>query len=226
MGTTLEAIVEEIGGGVPGGRTLKAVQVGGPSGGCVPASLAHTAVDYEALQEAGAIMGSGGIIVLDERDCMVDLARYFSEFTRRESCGKCSACRIGTARMGEILDDICGGRGREQHLVKLQGVARHLQSASLCGLGRTAPNTVFSTLRHFGGEYRAHIEGRCPAGKCKALIRYSIDNRCIGCTRCAQRCPSDAIEVDPHMTHRVDDAACTRCDICRQVCPVDAVEVS
>jgi NADH-quinone oxidoreductase subunit F len=226
MGISLRDIVEEVGGGLPDGRKLKAVQVGGPSGGCVPAALASTPVDYEALGRAGAIMGSGGMIVLDEGDCMVDLARYFTDFARRESCGKCSACRVGTFRMFEALDDICGGRGKDSHLSRLEEIGEHLRSASLCGLGRMAPNTVLSTLRHFRGEYLAHLGGRCPSGRCKPLIRYTVSDHCIGCTRCAQRCPAEAVTGEPHRLHLIDDEACTRCDICRQVCPVEAVEVS
>ncbi len=226
MGITLRQVVEEIGGGNPRDRTLTAIQVGGPSGGCVPASMVDTPVDFEALQAAGAIMGSGGMIVLDDGDCVVDLARYYTAFARQESCGRCSACRIGTVRMLEILDDICEGRGREEQLQQLEDLGAHLASASRCGLGRTAPNSALSTLRHFRESYLAHIAGRCPAGRCKGLIRYRISERCIGCTRCAQRCPAQAIEGRPHHAHRIDEDACTRCDICRQACPAEAVEVS
>lgn len=225
MGTTLRQIVEDIGGGVPGARALKAIHVGGPSGGCVPAALADTPLDYEALQSAGAIMGTGGLIVLDEGDCVVDLARYYTAFARRESCGRCSACRIGTARLLEIMDDICEGRGTEVRLARIEELGQHLATTSRCGLGRTAPNAALSTLRHFRDEYLAHIEGRCPAGRCKALVRYRVAEHCIGCTRCAQRCPSGAVNGEPHQRHHVDDGACTRCDVCRQACPVGAVEV-
>ena len=225
LGITLREIVEEIGGGVPGGRALKAIQVGGPAGGCVPAGLADTPVDYEALREAGALMGSGGLVVLDEDDCMVELARYFMAFARRESCGRCTYCRVGTVRMLEILEDLCAGRGRAEHLGQLETLGDLLQKGSLCGLGRTAPNTALTTLRHFRSEYEAHLQGRCPARRCRALIRYRIGEGCIGCTRCAQRCSAGAIAARPYERHFVDDARCTRCDVCRQVCPVAAVRV-
>ena len=225
MGVTIRQIVEDIGGGVQGGRAFKAVQVGGPSGGCIPAALAETPVDYEALTGVGAIMGSGGLVVLDDRDCMVEIARYFIEFTQSQSCGKCTLCRVGTRRMLEILTDLCTGRAKGDAVEKLEHLARQVQSASLCGLGKTAPNPVLSTLQHFRGEYDAHLAGRCPAGHCKPLIRYEINDRCIGCTLCAQRCPADAIAPRPYERHEIDDEKCTRCDACRQVCPVDAVEV-
>ncbi|MEN6546251.1 MAG: NAD(P)H-dependent oxidoreductase subunit E, partial [Armatimonadia bacterium] len=182
MGVTIRQIVEEIGGGVGEGRTFKAVQIGGPSGGCIPAELADTPIDYESLQAAGAIMGSGGLVVMDDRDCMVDVARYFLEFTQRESCGKCTFCRIGTRRMLDILDALCTGQAKHGDLEKLESLARQVKQSSLCGLGQTAPNPVLTTLRYFGEEYEAHLEGRCPAGKCKALIAYSINDKCIGCT--------------------------------------------
>ncbi len=226
MGTSLRRIVEEIGGGVPEGGRLRAVQVGGPSGGCIPAALADVPVDYEALRELGAIMGSGGMIALDEGDCVVDLARYFSAFARWESCGKCSACRVGTVRLHEALEAICAGRGSPAHLDLIEELGAHMASASRCGLGRAAPNTALSTLRHFREDYQAHLEGRCPAGRCKEMIRYSIAEGCIGCTRCAQRCPADAIQARPHQRHSIDAEACTRCDVCRQACPVGAVEVA
>jgi NADH:ubiquinone oxidoreductase subunit F (NADH-binding)/NADH:ubiquinone oxidoreductase subunit E len=225
LGITLREIVEEIGGGVPGGRALKAVQVGGPAGGCVPAHLLDTPVDFEALGAAGAVMGSGGLIALDEADCMVELARYFTAFARRESCGRCTLCRIGTVRLLEMLEDLCAGRGRPGLLERIAALGEQLQAASLCGLGRTAPNTVLSTLRHFRAEYLEHLAGRCPARRCKALIAYRIGDGCIGCTRCAQRCLAGAIEARPHEPHEIDGAACTRCDVCRQVCPVGAVSV-
>ena len=185
MGVTVRQIVAEIGGGVAGGKRFKAVQIGGPSGGCVPAELADTPVDYEALAEVGAIMGSGGMVVLDEDDCMVDIARYFLAFTQQQSCGKCTLCRIGTRRMLDVLDRICAGRGRAGDLERLESLAHAVGVGSVCGLGRTAPNPVLSTLRFFRGEYEAHLAGRCPAGRCKALVAYRINEQCIGCTLCA-----------------------------------------
>lgn len=225
MGVTLRQIVEDIGGGVMPGREFKAVQVGGPSGGCVPASLADTPVDYEALVSVGAIMGSGGLVVLDNTDCMVDIARYFLRFTQDQSCGKCTFCRIGTKRMLEILDRICTGGGRRGDLDELESLSRSVVAGSICGLGKTAPNPVLSTLNYFRDEYKAHLEGRCPAGKCTQLIRYEITSSCIGCTLCAQHCPVQAIPMTPYRRHRVEMDLCTRCDTCRQVCPEDAVRV-
>lgn len=225
MGMTVGAIVEEIGGGVADGRKLKAVQIGGPSGGCIPASLAHTPVDYEALTEAGAMMGSGGFVVLDESDCMVEMTQYFLSFTQLESCGKCTPCRVGSKRMLEILDRLCAGEGKEGDLEQLMELASVMRSMSLCGLGKTAPNPVLTALRYFREEFEAHINGKCPAGKCKALIRYFITDDCIGCTKCAQVCPSGAIEMKPYEVHHIDDALCVRCGECYQICPVDSVKV-
>ena len=222
---TVRQIVEEIGGGVAGGKRFKAVQIGGPSGGCVPAELADTPVDYEALAEVGAIMGSGGMVVLDEDDCMVDIARYFLAFTQQQSCGKCTLCRIGTRRMLDVLDRICAGRGRAGDLERLESLAHAVGAGSVCGLGRTAPNPVLSTLRFFRGEYEAHLAGRCPAGRCKALVAYRITEQCIGCTLCAQQCPVDAIPMTPYRRHAIDLEKCTRCDACRQVCPTGAVVI-
>ncbi len=225
MGVTVRQVVDEIGGGVPAGLALKAVQIGGPSGGCVPAHLAHVPVDYEALLEVGAMMGSGGMVVLDESDCMVDIARYFLSFTQDESCGRCTPCRVGTRRMLDILNRLCEGEGRQGDIEDLHSLAQYIKAASLCGLGKTAPNPVLSTLRYFREEYEAHIEGTCPAGRCKALITYTINEECIGCTRCAQHCPAEAIEMRPYEQHEIDPEKCVRCDTCRQICPVDAVEV-
>ena len=225
LGITIGAIVEEIGGGVPDGRRFKAVQIGGPSGGCLPASLADTPIDYEALSAAGAIMGSGGLVVIDDHDCMVDLARYFLEFTQHESCGKCTFCRVGTRRMLDILDRLCTGHGKAGDLEKLEELALTVKRASLCGLGQTAPNPVLSTLRHFKEEYAAHLAGHCPAGKCRPLIRYQITETCIGCTKCAQSCPAGAIALTPFTRHEIVQEKCTRCDSCRKVCPVGAVVV-
>ncbi|MCK5850952.1 MAG: NADH-quinone oxidoreductase subunit NuoF [Kiritimatiellae bacterium] len=225
MGITLREIVEDIGGGVQGGKRLKAVQVGGPSGGCVPAHLADTPVDYDELVSAGAIMGSGGMIVLDDSDCMVDIARYFLAFTQLESCGKCTFCRIGTKRMLEILNNLCEGRGKPGDIARLERLSEMVQEGSLCQLGGTAPNPVQSTIKHFREEYEAHIDGRCPALKCKALIEYRVTDKCIGCTICAQNCPVDAIEMRPYERHEIDSEKCTRCDACRQGCLADAIEV-
>ncbi len=226
MGITLRQIVEEIGGGVADApcagmarhagphprplsqeererdrRRLKAVQIGGPSGGCVPAELADTPVDYEALAGVGAIMGSGGLVVLDDSDCMVDIARYFLRFTQDQSCGKCTLCRVGTRRMLDILDRICDGHGQAGDLDELEQLAVTVKAGSICGLGRTAPNPVLSTLRYFRHEYEAHIAGRCPAGRCKSLIHYRVTDDCIGCTLCAQHCPADAIPMTPYAVH-------------------------
>ena len=225
MGVTIREIVEEIGGGVAGGRRFKAVQVGGPSGGCVPAELADTPVDYEALSEVGAIMGSGGLVVLDDSDCMVDIARYFLRFTQDQSCGKCTFCRIGTRRMLDVLDRICTGDGRKGDLEELQQLAATIKAGSICALGGTAPNPVLSTLQYFREEYEAHLEGRCPAGRCTALIEYRVTDDCIGCTLCAQQCPVDAIPMTPYRKHAIDTEKCTRCDTCRLVCPAEAVVV-
>jgi len=225
MGITIREIVEEIGGGVAGDHQFKAVQIGGPSGGCVPAALADTPIDFEALAEVGAIMGSGGLVVLDDADCMVDIARYFLRFTQDQSCGKCTFCRIGTRRMLDILDRICTGQGKHGDLERLEQLAHEITAGSICGLGGTAPNPVLSTLRYFREEYEAHLEGRCPAGRCKDLIVYRVTDDCIGCTLCAQHCPAGAIPMTPYWKHWIDPAKCTRCDTCRQICPSDAVVV-
>ena len=225
MGMTIREIVEEIGGGIPEGRKLKAVLMGGPSGGCVPEYLADTPVDYEEISKVGAIMGSGGMVVLDDSDCMVDIANYFMRFLQDESCGKCTPCRIGTRRMGEILERLCAGKGRKTDLAKLEELAAITKAGSLCGLGVTAPNPVLSCMKYFREEFEAHINGRCPAKKCVSLIRYDIMDSCIGCTRCAQYCPTDAIPMNPYRHHVIQDPMCTRCDICLQVCPVDAIHI-
>jgi len=226
MGTTIREIVEEIGGGVGDGRRFKAVQIGGPSGGCVPARLADTSVDFESLREIGAIMGSGGLVVLDDTSCMVDIARYFLQFTQDQSCGKCTFCRIGTKRMLDILERLCLGKATRQHLEELERLALQVGAGSLCGLGKTAPNPVLTTLKYFREEYEAHLQGRCPAKKCSTLIHYTINADCTGCTICSQHCPVDAIPMTPYARHVIDDAKCTRCDTCKRVCPHDAVEVA
>lgn len=225
MGVSIRHVVEHIGGGVIDGGRLKAVQIGGPSGGCLPASLADTPIDYDALTDAGAIMGSGGLVVLDQNDCMVDLARYFLRFTQDQSCGKCSFCRIGTRRMHEMLERLCRGEGRADDLDDLQTLAHQVGAASLCGLGATAPNPVLTALRYFREEFEAHVAGRCPAGRCADLIHYRVRDNCTGCTLCAQACPVDAIPMTPYQVHAIDDALCTRCDACRLVCPENAIEV-
>ena len=225
MGTTLRQIVEDIGGGVMAGRKFKAVQIGGPSGGCVPARLADTPVDYESLREIGAIMGSGGMVVLDDTACMVDIARYFLQFTQNQSCGKCLFCRIGTKRMLELLELLCAGQAGRQHLAELERLARQVTQASLCGLGKTAPNPVLTTLRYFRDEYEAHLQGPLSGRECTRLLKYRILENCTGCTICAQRCPVNAIPMTPYERHSVDNEKCTRCDSCRQMCPNGAVEV-
>ncbi|MCK4563183.1 MAG: NAD(P)H-dependent oxidoreductase subunit E [Verrucomicrobia bacterium] len=225
MGITIREVVEQIGGGVSDGRTFKAVQIGGPSGGCIPAALGDTTVDFEALKAVGAMMGSGGFVVLDNRDCMVEMAHYFLSFTQSESCGKCTPCRVGTKRMLEILTRLCNGQGRSGDIEKLEQLAQTVKAQSLCGLGKTAPNPVLTTIKYFREEFEAHIEGRCPAGKCQKLIVYSINDDCIGCTKCAVECPVEAISGEPYSVFEIDPELCVRCDNCRQVCPVDAVVV-
>jgi NADH:ubiquinone oxidoreductase subunit F (NADH-binding)/Pyruvate/2-oxoacid:ferredoxin oxidoreductase delta subunit len=226
MGITIREIVEEIGGGIENGRQFKAVQIGGPSGGCVPAALADTKVDYEDLHNVGAMMGSGGLLVMDDSDCMVGIARYFLSFTYDQSCGKCTYCRIGTRQMLMLLEKICSGKGKKGDLEKLEELALKTTQGSLCGLGKTAPNPVLSTLRYFRDEYEAHLEGRCPAKSCQELIEYSINEKCIGCTICAQQCPVDAIPFTPYEKHSIIQENCTKCDTCKQVCPVDAVSIN
>jgi len=225
MGISIRQIIEDVGGGIAGGLKLKAVQVGGPSGGCVPAELAHIPVDYETLNDIGAMMGSGGMVALDESDCMVDIARYFLEFTQNQSCGKCTFCRIGTRRMLDILERLCAGEGKKTDIQELEHLAHKIRNTSLCGLGRTAPNPVLSTIKYFRDEYEAHLEGRCPVGRCKALITYSITDDCIGCTLCAQHCPADAIEMRPYQKHEIDTDKCIRCGTCKSVCQTDAIKV-
>jgi NADH:ubiquinone oxidoreductase subunit F (NADH-binding)/(2Fe-2S) ferredoxin/Pyruvate/2-oxoacid:ferredoxin oxidoreductase delta subunit len=227
MGATLREIIYDIGGGILKDRAFKAVQTGGPSGGCIPASLLDLPVDYEQLTDAGSMMGSGGMIVMDERNCMVDVARYFVDFLKEESCGKCTACREGIKQMLAILTAITKGEGQEGDIELLEELATVVQQTSLCGLGKSAPNPVLSTIRYFRDEYDAHIyDQRCPAGVCRALITFSIDPQlCTGCTLCAQKCPQQAIHGERKAPHVIDDATCIRCGVCRDVCPLDAVMV-
>ena len=192
----------------------------------MPAHLAQTPVDYEALKSVGAIMGSGGLVVMDETDCMVDIARYFLRFTQSESCGRCTLCRIGTKRMLEIVERLGTGQAKPHDLDRLEELAHEVKLGSFCGLGKTAPNPVLTTLKHFREEYEAHLKGRCPAGRCKDLIQYSIKDNCIGCTLCYQHCPVDAIHGVPYQQYEIDVDLCTRCDMCRLVCPEHAVEVN
>ena len=225
MGITINEIVNDIGGGIQNNKKFKAVQIGGPSGGCIPASLGDTPVDFKHLIDIGAMMGSGGLVVLDETDCTVDIARYFLSFTQNQSCGKCVFCRTGTKHMLTILERLCNGQGKPEDLDLLEDLAKKIIKGSLCGLGKTAPNPVLTSLRYFRDEYIAHINGHCPAKKCSALIKYSIDESCIGCTKCAQNCPVDAIESLPHQLHSIDQEKCIKCDVCRMVCPIDSVKV-
>ena len=225
MGTTLRESVEEIGGGIPNGKKFKAAQTGGPSGGCIPAEHLDVPIDYDNLKEIGSMMGSGGLIVMDEDTCMVDIAKFFLEFTVDESCGKCTPCRIGTRRMLEILEKITKGQAEMEDLDKLEELCRHLQSASLCALGQTAPNPVLSTLRYFRDEYIAHIvDKKCPAGVCKDLLHYRIDpDKCRGCTLCARTCPADAIIGKVKEVHMINPEKCVKCGACMEKCRFGAI---
>ena len=225
MGTTLREIVEEIGGGIPGGKKFKAAQTGGPSGGCIPAHLIDTPIDYDNLIAIGSMMGSGGLIVMDEDNCMVDIAKFFLEFTVDESCGKCSPCRIGTRRLLEILERITKGQGEMADIDKLIELSNHIKQNSLCGLGQTAPNPVLSTLNYFRDEYIAHIKDKtCPSKVCRSLLSYYIlEDKCVGCTACARVCPADAITGEVKKVHRIDLEKCIKCGACMEKCKFGAI---
>ena len=225
MGTTLREIVEEIGGGIPNGKKFKAAQTGGPSGGCIPASLIDTPIDYDNLIAIGSMMGSGGLIVMDEDNCMVDIAKFFLEFTVDESCGKCTPCRVGTKRLYELLEKITNGNGEMEDLQKLEDLCYYIKQNALCGLGQTAPNPVLSTLRYFKDEYIAHIqEKRCPAGVCKKLLRFEIvADKCKGCTLCARNCPVNAISGTVRNPHTIDANKCIKCGACIEKCKFGAI---
>ena len=225
MGTTLREVVEEIGGGIPNGKKFKAAQTGGPSGGCIPAHLIDTPIDYDNLLAIGSMMGSGGLIVMDEDNCMVDIAKFFLEFTVDESCGKCTPCRVGTKRLLEILDKIISGNGELEDLDRMEELCNYIKSASLCGLGQTAPNPVISTLRYFRDEYIAHIvDKKCPAGVCKSLLQYKIvEDKCKGCTACARVCPVGAISGSVKTPHVIDTAKCIKCGACMDKCKFGAI---
>ncbi|MFX1454759.1 MAG: NADH-ubiquinone oxidoreductase-F iron-sulfur binding region domain-containing protein [Promethearchaeota archaeon] len=225
MGTTINKLVFEIGGGIPNGKKLKAVQIGGPSGGCIPEALSDTKMDYESITSLGAIMGSGGFIVLDEDTCMVELAHYFIEFTQNESCGKCAPCRIGTKRMLDILTNISEGNANLKDLERLEKIANIVKKTSLCGLGQTAPNPVLTTLKYFKEEYEAHVVKKtCPALVCKNLISYSInEEKCTGCEVCKNNCPSNAITGDPKAPHFINSDLCIKCEVCFSLCPTNSI---
>ena len=225
MGTTLRKIVEEIGGGIPNGKKFKAAQTGGPSGGCIPADLLDVEIDYDNLLEIGSMMGSGGLIVMDEDTCMVDIAKFFLEFTVDESCGKCTPCRVGTRRLLELLNKITDGNGTMEDLEKLEELSYYIKDNSLCGLGQTAPNPVISTLRYFRHEYISHIvDKKCPAGACKNLVQYKIiADKCKGCTLCARNCPANAITGTVRNPHVIDPAKCVKCGVCVNNCKFDAI---
>ncbi|MGV8980958.1 NADH-ubiquinone oxidoreductase-F iron-sulfur binding region domain-containing protein [Clostridium sp.] len=224
MGTTLREIIYDIGGGIKNGRQFKAVQTGGPSGGCIPASLLDTPIDYESLNSIGSMMGSGGMIVMDEDNCMVDIAKFYLQFTLEESCGKCTPCRIGNTRLYEIVDKITKGKGTQQDLANLKELGQIIKDTSLCGLGQTSPNPILSNLKFFEEEFNAHVlDKHCPAGVCKDLLMYKITDKCIGCTRCAKICPVTCISGKIKMLHVIDQDSCIKCGACFKVCPVEAI---
>jgi NADH-quinone oxidoreductase subunit F len=225
MGTTIRDIVENIGGGVAEGRKFKAVQIGGPSGGCIPEILADTPIDFEELASLGAMMGSGGLVVLDDNDCMVDMAKYFLSFTHKQSCGKCTFCRVGTKHMLNIIERLSEGKASMDELDDLEKLCLSVRNGSLCGLGKTAPNPVLTGLKYFREEYEEHTRGICRANRCTSLIKYVVTDKCTGCTKCSQECPVKAIPFNPYQKHEIDQSICTKCDNCRIVCPEDSIEI-
>lgn len=225
MGTTLRTVIEDIGGGIPNGKKFKAAQTGGPSGGCIPAEHFDIPIDYDNLISIGSMMGSGGLIVMDEDTCMVDIAKFFLQFTVDESCGKCTPCRVGTKRLLELLEKITDGRGTLDDIDKMEELCYYIKDNALCGLGQTAPNPVLSTLRYFRDEYIEHVVNkRCPAGVCKKLITYKIDPvKCKGCTLCARNCPVNAIEGQVKVAHSIDTSKCVKCGTCIDKCRFGAI---
>ena len=225
MGTTLREIVYDIGGGIPNGRGFKAAQTGGPSGGCIPAEHLDTPIDYESLKAIGSMMGSGGLIVMDDTKCMVNLAKFYLSFTVDESCGKCTPCRIGTKRMLELLEKITSGNGDKEDLEKLEELANSIPKTAVCGLGQSAPNPVLSTLKYFRQEYLEHVNEKvCKTGECKALAKIQIDEeKCRGCGMCKRNCPVEAISGEPGKKHHIDEAKCIKCGTCISVCPFHAI---
>ena len=224
MGTTLREVIYEIGGGIPKNKALKAVQTGGPSGGAIPESNLDLKIEYETLIEAGSMMGSGGMVVIDEDNCMVDICRFYLEFTVEESCGKCTPCREGTKKMLEMLEIISSGDGTLEDLNKLENLAHMVKSSSLCGLGQAAPNPILSMLDNFREEFEAHVvDKKCPGGVCKPLINLYVQDNCIGCTKCATNCPVSCISGSLKEMHIIDNSTCIKCGICKNVCPVDAI---